>query len=725
MYVGIFAWRYGFIPPGYGKSITELEYRKAVETGIPTLIFLLDEKIEWYRSRYGDAQDELRINAFRSELKLVTMVSWFKNPQELATNVMAAVSIQQKEIDKYHMAKIQSERYAHVGVAKSPEQRASIQQAITFEQEARKEQSLRAQQLERDPVPIPLPKLCKSFVDREVERDILFHCLYGTDNRLVVIIAPGGFGKTELTIKVLKHIVPSTSIVTDDVHGILYMRCAKGDIKLGDIFEGAGKIAGKKDEFLEVYESKEMMLARKLEFFFSELTKVGKVWLVMDNFEDLLDTNDDSIKDAELREFIETTASIEHNVRFIVTTRAVPKFKGSREIERIDLCSGLPEDHAIRYLRKEGAEYGLRNENEVVLQTFVRRVHCIPMALVSVLGYLEEHYPAIKLSNLLADDTLFQDFDRHDLEEGLKSLVLQQIKRISPDAQLALSALSIFGEPTSQAALRYLLQGIGSVEFAAILSRLEKNRLIIHNNGYYDMHPIVMSFVYGRIPESEPSGNGKGKGKDVEAAMLTRSGLHKKAAEFFEKLRKPKKNWKIIADLEPQLQEIHHLMLAGQYEKAERVLRIIDFNYLQLWGYPGIVNGCCWQLRYKNPYAILNSSHLPPCRHTDPRMRLTALAVMTTRKQGRKGKGKGQIPGLARNNGQDKNDKRVESRQPPPPYPPDNPPSRGVRGVFAGRHCRQLITEFSFTFKAGFSMPEFLVKQKSCQMFNVNDIVNE
>jgi hypothetical protein len=41
--VGIFAWRYGYIPAQDNperKSITELEYRKAAELGKPRLIFL-------------------------------------------------------------------------------------------------------------------------------------------------------------------------------------------------------------------------------------------------------------------------------------------------------------------------------------------------------------------------------------------------------------------------------------------------------------------------------------------------------------------------------------------------------------------------------------------------------------------------------------------------------------------------------------------------------------
>ena len=80
VYVGIFAWRYGFIPPGYEQSITELEYRKAVECGIPTLIFLLDENVGW-RDEYRDMEKAAeRIKALRGEFTIGKMVGWFTTP---------------------------------------------------------------------------------------------------------------------------------------------------------------------------------------------------------------------------------------------------------------------------------------------------------------------------------------------------------------------------------------------------------------------------------------------------------------------------------------------------------------------------------------------------------------------------------------------------------------------------------------------------------------------
>src|SRR6185295_5916186 len=64
VYVGIIAWRYGFIPkleenPDQ-RSITELEYRKALELGKPCLLFLTDPGSSWPPNKmdsHGDPKD--------------------------------------------------------------------------------------------------------------------------------------------------------------------------------------------------------------------------------------------------------------------------------------------------------------------------------------------------------------------------------------------------------------------------------------------------------------------------------------------------------------------------------------------------------------------------------------------------------------------------------------------------------------------------------------------
>lgn len=44
IYIGIFAWRYGHIPEGHEISITEMEINRAVERGIPILVFLIHDE---------------------------------------------------------------------------------------------------------------------------------------------------------------------------------------------------------------------------------------------------------------------------------------------------------------------------------------------------------------------------------------------------------------------------------------------------------------------------------------------------------------------------------------------------------------------------------------------------------------------------------------------------------------------------------------------------------
>jgi Domain of unknown function (DUF4062) len=53
LYIGLFAWRYGQVQENSGRSITELEYRTALDRRIPVLIFLLHEEVPWLPAEPG------------------------------------------------------------------------------------------------------------------------------------------------------------------------------------------------------------------------------------------------------------------------------------------------------------------------------------------------------------------------------------------------------------------------------------------------------------------------------------------------------------------------------------------------------------------------------------------------------------------------------------------------------------------------------------------------
>jgi GTPase SAR1 family protein len=91
LYIGIFAWRYGYIPEGYDKSITELEYRQAVSSGKPCLIFLLDEDAPWKKS-FMEVAAMPQIEELRAEFTKAYQVDFFSTTQELSALVSQAVS---------------------------------------------------------------------------------------------------------------------------------------------------------------------------------------------------------------------------------------------------------------------------------------------------------------------------------------------------------------------------------------------------------------------------------------------------------------------------------------------------------------------------------------------------------------------------------------------------------------------------------------------------------
>jgi len=68
-------------------------------------------------------------------------------------------------------------------------------------------------------------------------------------------------------------------------------------------------------------------------------------------------------------------------------------------------------------------------------------------------------------------------------------------------------------------------------------------------------------------------------------AYYIRRSLELRAAEYYARIRKPESEWRAIEDLQPQLIEIEHRFLAGDYDGAARVLQKIATHYLFKWGY--------------------------------------------------------------------------------------------------------------------------------------------
>lgn len=97
IYIGIIAYRYGFIPEGYQKSITHLEYEEAHNQGIPRLLFMIGDEAPWPKKKHDE--DSVKISAFRKTISREHTISILKDGAELPLKVTAALSNEIKELE--------------------------------------------------------------------------------------------------------------------------------------------------------------------------------------------------------------------------------------------------------------------------------------------------------------------------------------------------------------------------------------------------------------------------------------------------------------------------------------------------------------------------------------------------------------------------------------------------------------------------------------------------
>src|SRR5215831_19187715 len=76
IYLGIFAYRYGYIPEGYNISVTEMEYNRAVERDIPRLIFLMHEDHPLKAADVERGENAVKLDALKDRLKKERVVNF-------------------------------------------------------------------------------------------------------------------------------------------------------------------------------------------------------------------------------------------------------------------------------------------------------------------------------------------------------------------------------------------------------------------------------------------------------------------------------------------------------------------------------------------------------------------------------------------------------------------------------------------------------------------------
>jgi tetratricopeptide (TPR) repeat protein len=98
LYLGVIAWRYGYIPIGQERSVTQQEYEEAGRLGMSRLLFLAapeteaaDGPTDLFPASARDPNHLSQLLAFRAEITREQVVDFFTTPDDLAKKVATAL----------------------------------------------------------------------------------------------------------------------------------------------------------------------------------------------------------------------------------------------------------------------------------------------------------------------------------------------------------------------------------------------------------------------------------------------------------------------------------------------------------------------------------------------------------------------------------------------------------------------------------------------------------
>ncbi|MCK9592379.1 MAG: toll/interleukin-1 receptor domain-containing protein [Methanoregula sp.] len=461
----------------------------------------------------------------------------------------------------------------------------SIQARIEIERQPlqRVEMGSHAKFINQPPMFAPL-----HFQDRYVETGIIADFLKTDSHRMITLVGRGGIGKTAMVCRLLKSL--EQGLLPDDrgkfeTDGIIYLHeSGTHKIGFGNLFEDLCRLlppnVAKKYE--QIYKDGQRPVHTKI-FSLLEEFHYQPVIVLLDNLETFIDPETRSIIPEDLKDALRALLEAPHHtVKVIITTRIPPQDlfliqPGRQKI--LPLEDGLGYPHAENILRALDTSgiLGLRDAPDTVLNKVRENTRGFPRALEAFSAVL-----AADRSTTLEE--LLTETQNALPEYVVEKLVGEAFSRLNKNAQMVMQALAIFGRPVPSVAVDFLLQPyIGTPDSVRILNNLVNMYFVRREQGRYYMHPVDLAYAMSLVPPDSKMMEETGQ---VPFSQRT---LRRRASEYFRQIRRPRNEWKNLADIEPQLAEFELRCAAGDYETALMLVNEIDDDYLSKWGHAGFV----------------------------------------------------------------------------------------------------------------------------------------
>ncbi len=569
LFIGVYAFRYGWIPPGSDLSIAELEYERAKALGIPRLLFFADDNHPWPPKSVDRGEAGNKLEAFKQRVHSERVGTFFTTEKDLRGLVLQALT----DLDK------------------SSEATANTRDITT--------------QIPNAPAPyIVHPYVLmqsRRLVGREAELSLLTDWVAKPgsavyQNPILSFIAIGGMGKSALTWHFFNQIAANEirslagrlwwSFYERDAgfeqfvpHALAYCSGRSLDeIRRLDLHSQMDQLWQVLDArpFLIVLDGLERILAaynrldaaRMLDDNLDEATAnriadahglpagAGETYLAKHRMR--------ACTDPRAGRFLRQLASLRHS-RILISSRLYPAELQTPTAQPIPgsfvgLQSGLTANDALALWRELGVS-GARDQllplfesinfHPLLTQALAREVANWRAAPGDFAAWQRAHpglYPAADL----------------DLHQRQSHILANALHNLEPAQRQVLNTLAGFRMSTDYGTLRALLVGEGNPcpdEAALDLCLLElEDRGLLgweRKTNRYELHPIVRGVVWG------------GLRSDERQTLLQGLEAHFAAQPMVEDWKKVES----LADLQPAIEHYHILIALGRYQEATELFR--------------------------------------------------------------------------------------------------------------------------------------------------------
>jgi len=524
IYIGIFAHRYGYVPEDKrrnpnGLSITEMEYRAAMELRIPILIFIMDEE---HPIRAGDIEIDpvklQKLNALKTELKDRHVVGFFRSVEDLARQVFQA--LKSTALEEY-LSKQENAPLRPVRI---------VGRKAILDDENGTHPNVKLIPDSPQPYYAHPYILTHDFVGRESELTTLDKWVLSSEN-VMVIEAIGGVGKSALAWEWVQRKAKETQ---HDFGGMIWWSFYENNSELEHFIHHA-LVYVNKDRGFDIDEVKTRL--EREQILLKELQEKCYL-LVLDGIERILmayhrlDTShfdEDKIDfdkhlrscvDANDDEFLKKLVGHTRS-KILISTRLTPQslLGHTRElvrgVQRINL-RGLTADDALVLMRQlgvQGDSGNLKNfmaqfdNHSLMLGVLAGRIMNYPPAP----GNFDQWYMGEGRRLKLTEYNL-QQRRHHILKYAFDGLTLEQSNLLSqistfryPVDYDTLSELNpyLIGSSNTESLKEQSVDAKGKLHIGLI--ELEERGLLLWDRKFnrYDLHPIVRSYAFDQMEESD------------------------------------------------------------------------------------------------------------------------------------------------------------------------------------------------------------------------------